>query len=66
MLSRTLKGVISCDFDEIQRRVDSEHAQREALSTKCEALIDKAKALDAKVAELEGEHTSLQEEVRML
>lgn len=57
MLSRTLKGDMLRGFDEIQQRVDSEHAQSESLSAEREALADKAKDLEARVVVLEGSTT---------
>lgn len=38
MLSRALEGDVLRGFDEIQKRVDSEHAQGELLSKECEQL----------------------------
>lgn len=38
MLSCALEGDVSRGFDEIQKRVDSEHARSEALSTQCDQL----------------------------
>lgn len=66
MLSRALDGDVSRGFDEIQKRVGSEHAWSEALSAERKALADKVKALEAWMVELEGERADLQEEVRTL
>lgn len=50
----------------IQGRVDSEHAWSESLSAKRAALAERAKGLEVRVAELEGECRDLQEEIRTL
>lgn len=63
MLLHALEADVFHGFDEIQKRVNSEHVRGKPLSVECEALVDKAKALEARVAKLEGEHCGLQEEV---
>lgn len=63
MLSRALEGDILRGYAEIQGWVDSEHAWSEALSTEHSVLVERAKGLEARVTELEGERSGLEEEV---
>lgn len=69
MLSRTLEGDVLRSFDDIQERVKSKHARGEALRAECEqacgheALVEKARALEAWVAELEEDRRTLRDDV---
>lgn len=66
MMSRTLEGDVLSGFDEIQNRVDSEHAQGETLRAKCEQVQAKSEALPEKVRALEAWVAELEEDRRTL
>lgn len=65
-----LLGVIDCDishgFAEIQKWIDMEHDWSRALGTERNSLAERVKTLEARVAGLETEHTSLQSGVQTL
>lgn len=63
MLSCALEGDVLRGFDEIQKQVNSKQSWIDTLSTKWAAYIDKAKALEARVVELEKERVGLRDEV---
>ena len=63
MLSRALNADVSQAYREIQQKVDEEHARNEVLSSERETLLERVKSLEAKLAELEAECTTLRSEV---
>lgn len=73
MLSHALDGDVAHSFSEIPERVNSKHAQGEALHAECEqvrmeheALAEKARALEARVFELDEDHRTLRGDVATL
>ena len=66
MLSRAIDDDISQDFIEIQKRVDAEHARSRALSAERDSLAERVKTLEAWLAGLEVECTTLQGDVQTL
>lgn len=66
MLSREINDDIGRGFVEIQRWVDDEHTQNEALSGERDSLAVRVKSLEAQVAGLETECTALRSDVQTL
>lgn len=60
------RGGFQHGYAEIQERVDSKHARNESLIAERSTLAERARGLEARVAELEGERRVLPEEVQTL
>lgn len=63
ILSRALKFDVNHAYEEIQKKVDAEHARNEVLNSERDALLKKVEGLEAKVKEFESERASLRIEV---
>lgn len=66
MMSHALEEDVACGYTEIQGRVNGVHARSATLRSEGDTLAARAKELETKVAELEGERRILREEVQTL
>lgn len=63
MLSQAIDDDILRGFAEIQKRIDTKHAQSGALSAEHDSLAERVKCFEDRVTGLETEHTTLQGDV---
>lgn len=66
MLSRALEVDIQSGYGKIQGRIDTEVARNQTLAAERSAFTEKEKLLEGRVAELEGQRSTMQREVESL